>query len=132
MIKILLADDHFLIREGLKQIFALVDDIAVVAEASSGNELLTVLDRQEVDVLLLDMNMPSSSGVNLIARIRTISDELPILVLTMHNEPEFVKRILNSGVQGYVTKDSDPEILLAGVRALSKGYKYIDPALRGE
>lgn len=129
MIKILMADDHCIVREGMKHLFALTDDISVVAEAVNGGQVLDRLRQGGFDMVLLDMSMPGVSGVNLITRICTYSPQIPILVLSMHNEPQIARRALNAGARGYLTKDSEPEILLAAVRKVAQGARFIDPVL---
>lgn len=125
MIKVLMADDHAILRAGLKQLFALTDDIVVAAEAINGDQVLEQVERGGFDLLLLDMSMPGISGVDLIACIH----DLPILVLTMHGEPQIASKALRSGASGYITKDCDPEYLLAAVRKVASGGRYIFPAL---
>lgn len=132
MIKILMADDHGIVREGMKHLFALTADIAVVAEAVNGGQVLERLSQEGLDLILLDMSMPGVSGVNLITRIRSHSPHIPILVLSMHNEPQIARRALNAGAVGYLTKDSEPEILLTAVRKVAQGGRFIDPALAGQ
>lgn len=129
MIRILLADDHAIMREGLKQLFAIVEDIKVVAEATQGGTVLDSLRQQSVDLVLLDMTMPGICGEDLIARIRSRYPELPILVLSMHNELQIARRALKAGANGYVTKDQEPETLLAAIRKVATGGRFIDPAL---
>ncbi|MGB9130796.1 MAG: response regulator transcription factor [Thiobacillus sp.] len=127
-----MADDHGIVREGLKHLFALTADIAVVAEAVNGGQVLERLQQGDFDVILLDMSMPGVSGVNLITRIRSHSPHIPILVLSMHNEPQIARRALNAGAAGYLTKDGEPEILLTAVRKVAQGGCFIDPALAGQ
>lgn len=129
MIQLMIADDHAIMREGLKQLFALADDLHVVAEAENGVLLLEQLRHERIDLLLLDMSMPGISGDDLIARIRAHYPQLPILVLSMHNEVQIVQRALKSGASGYLTKDRDPETLLATIRRVADGGRYIDAAL---
>lgn len=129
MIRLLIADDHAIVRGGLKQIFALAPDIELVGEAANGPEVLQQLHDGVFDLLLLDMNMPGVSGVDLIARIKLGWADLPILVFTMHNETQVATRAIKAGASGYITKDSDPERLLAAIRKVSAGGRYIDPAL---
>jgi DNA-binding NarL/FixJ family response regulator len=112
MIKILIADDHAVVRSGLKQIVATAQDTVVVDEAVSGADVLAKLRTNEIDLLTLDMTMPGISGVDLI-----------------HNEAQVVSRALRAGAAGYVTKDSDPEILLAAIHKLAAGGRFIDPKL---
>ncbi|NWC58049.1 response regulator [Pseudomonas veronii] len=129
MIRMLIADDHTIMREGLKQLFMLVADVRVVAEAESGTQVIELLRQVEIDLLLLDMNMPGISGEILIARLHTQYPELPILVLSMHNEIHIAQRALRAGALGYLTKDRDPETLLVAMRRVASGQRYLDPAL---
>lgn len=129
MIRMLIADDHTIMREGLKQLFSLVADLQVVAEAESGTQLIELLRKVEIDLLLLDMNMPGISGEALIARLHGQYPNLPILVLSMHNEIHVAQRALRAGALGYLTKDRDPETLLAAIRRVVSGQRYMDPSL---
>jgi len=129
MIRLLIADDHAIVRGGLKQIFALVPDFEVVGEAVNGSEVLERLRLDPFDLLLLDLNMPGLSGADLITRIKTHRADLPILVLSMHNEPQVAARMLKAGAADYITKDCEPDILLAAIRKVAAGGKYIDPDL---
>jgi len=129
MIRMLIADDHTIMREGLKQLFSLVADVQVVAEAESGTQLIELLRQVEIDLLLLDMNMPGISGEILIARLHTQYPKLPILVLSMHNEIHIAQRALRAGALGYLTKDRDPETLLVAMRRVVSGQRYLDPGL---
>jgi DNA-binding NarL/FixJ family response regulator len=129
MIRLLLADDHALVREGLKQLFALTTDINVAAEASNGAQVLDLLRRERFSMILLDMTMPGISGPDLIQRIRSSDNPPPILVLSMHNEPQIARRALVAGACGYLTKDSAPETLLAAVRKIADGGRFIAPSL---
>ena len=129
MIRLLVADDHAIVRSGLKQIFALAPDLCVIAEASNGADVLEGLRTQNPDMILLDMNMPGVSGPDLIQRIRAQRPTLPILVLSMHNETQLASRALRAGANGYVTKDCEPWILLAGIRRVASGGKFIAPVM---
>jgi len=129
MIRIIIADDHAIVRGGLKQIFAMTSDIVVVSEAAQSSEVLEQWRQIPCELLLLDLTMPGVSGVDLICRLHDEKPDLPILVLSMHNEGQIVTRTLRAGAAGYVTKDSEPEILLAAVRKVAAGGKYIDPSL---
>jgi DNA-binding NarL/FixJ family response regulator len=129
MIRILLADDHALVREGLKQLFSLTADIVIAAEATNGAQVLEALRAGTFDVLLLDMTMPGISGTDLISRVVAAERHPPVLVLSMHNEPQIARRALGSGAVGYLTKDCDPAILLAAVRRVAAGGRYIDPVM---
>lgn len=129
MIKILIADDHAIVRGGLKQIIATTTDIVVAGEAAQGADAIEKLRAGGIDLLLLDMTMPGINGIDLIRRLRAEHPSLPILVLSIHNEGQVVSRALRAGATGYVTKDSDPEILLIAIRKLSEGGRFIDPKL---
>ncbi|MFA6313466.1 MAG: response regulator transcription factor [Sterolibacterium sp.] len=129
MIRIVIADDHAMVRGGLKQIVATTSDIEVVGEATHGHQVLAMLAETPADLLLLDMTMPGLSGVDLIRHLHEETPAIPILVLSMHNEVQVVARALKAGASGYVTKDSEPEILLLAIRKIAAGGKYIDPAL---
>lgn len=129
MIRILIADDHAIVRGGLKQILATAADMAVAGEAMNGAEVARQLRQTPVDLVLLDLSMPGASGVELIRQLREEHPSLPILVLSMHNEGQIVARALKAGATGYVTKDSEPEILLAGIRKVAGGGRFIDPSL---
>lgn len=128
-IRIMLADDHSIVRHGLKQLMALTPDLRVVGEASNGQQVLALLAATPCDLLLLDLSMPNLSGVELIRRITGRSEVPRILVLSMHNEAQLVSRALKAGAAGYLTKDSDPETLIAAIRKVARGGRYIDPAL---
>ncbi len=130
MIRLLIADDHAIVREGLKKIFALTQDIEVTAEAANGAEVMQHLrGAAYFDILLLDLTMPGVSGTGLIGQIKANRTALPILVFSMHNESQVAFRAIKAGAAGYMTKDSDPEVLLEAIRKVSGGGKYIDPIL---
>jgi DNA-binding NarL/FixJ family response regulator len=129
MIRLVIADDHSLVRSGLKQIFALVSDLEVVGEAASGAEVLERLRQHPCDLLLLDLNMPGISGADLIAQVKAHLSNLPILVLSMHNEPQVAASMLKAGASGYITKDCEPEVLLAAIRTVAAHGNYIDPVI---
>ncbi|MBN3781388.1 response regulator transcription factor [Burkholderia sp. Ac-20345] len=129
MIRTLIADDHAIVRSGIHQVLATTTDIQVVAEAVQGSEVLELLRTLSVNVVLLDMTMPGLSGIDLIRRVREEHPALPVLILSVHNDPQTVSRALRAGATGYVTKDSDPDVLLAAIRKLWRGGRFIDPLL---
>ncbi|MEO6921037.1 MAG: response regulator transcription factor [Collimonas sp.] len=129
MIRVLIADDHAIMREGLKQLFSLGKEIVVAGEAANGGQVLDALHVGGIDLVLLDMTMPGVSGVNLIQRIRAHASYPPVLVLTMHNELPIARRVLTAGAAGYLTKDNKPEILMAAIRKVVAGGRFIDPEL---
>lgn len=130
MIRVLIADDHAIVRGGLMQIIATTLDITTVGEATRGEEIPGQLAAVAADLLLLDMAMPGLSGIALIRHLRDSGITLPILVLSMHNEGQIVDRALKAGANGYVTKGSEPEVLLEGIRRVTGGQRFIDPALQ--
>lgn len=127
--RLLIADDHAIVRGGLRQMLEQQADLSVVGEAVDGAQVLAALGEADIDVLLLDMNMPGLSGVELILRIKRQQPALPVLVLSMHNEPQVAARALKAGASGYVTKDSEPDTLLAAIRKVAGGGRYIVPEL---
>jgi DNA-binding NarL/FixJ family response regulator len=129
MIRLLIADDHPIVLDGLKQLFAVIDDMEVVGVAMNGTEVLDAVRRGGFDLLMLDMTMPGPSGAELIARIRIEEPKLPILVLSIHNEPLIVRHALRAGASGYVTKDNDLDHLLAAIYRVAAGGRYIDPVV---
>ena len=129
MIRIFIADDHAIVRRGLKQILALAPDIVIAGEVGSGKALLEALAQTSCDLVLLDMSMPGLSGVTLIEQISAKYPKLPILVLSMHIEAQIANRALKAGAAGYLTKDSDSDILMEAIRKVISGGNYIDPVL---
>lgn len=129
MIRLLIADDHTIVREGIKQLIALTHDVLVVEEALNGAQVLELLRKDSFDMVLLDLNMEGISGVELIGRIRAHRAELPILVLSMHNEVQVVTRALKAGANGYISKDCDPDVLLTAIRKVASNGKFIAPEI---
>ena len=129
MIQVLIADDHAIVRGGVKQLLALVEDIKVAGEATNGMQLMELLGTVPCDLILMDMTMPGLCGVDLIARIRAHDPKLPILVLSMRNEAQVARGALRAGATGYLTKDNEPEVLLAAIRKTAAGNRFIDPLL---
>ncbi|WP_342618137.1 response regulator transcription factor [Rhodoferax sp. GW822-FHT02A01] len=129
MIKVVIAEDHAIVRNGVKQILALAQGIEVVGEAVDGAELQQMLRSLEFDVLLTDLNMPGLSGPDLIARIHAHFPDKPIIVLSMHNTVQAVSRALKAGARGYVTKGSEPEILIAAIRKVAQGGRFVAPEM---
>ncbi|MPV71569.1 response regulator [Burkholderia sp. BE17] len=129
MIQTVIADDHALVRGGIRQMLATTSDIVVVAEAGDGTELFDRLSAHAADVLLLDFTMRGLSGVELIRALRSEYPMLRILVLSVHNDPQTVTHALRAGASGYVTKYSDPHVLIDAIRRLAAGGRFIDPQL---
>lgn len=129
MIRILIADDHTLVREGLKQILSDLPDMAVTDEASNGKEVLDKVRENDFDVVLLDISLPGQSGVDILKQIKLIKPELPVLILSMYPEEQYAIRTLRAGASGYLTKDSVPDELIEALRTVSLGKRYITYAL---
>ena len=132
MIRVLLADDHPLFREGVKQILAETSDIVVADEASDGREVLVKLGQAQYDVILLDIAMPGNSGVEVLKHIKSIMPDQAVLILSMYSEKQYALRVLRSGASGYLTKDSTPDRLVTAIRKVVAGGKYISPELGEE
>lgn len=129
-IRLLVADDHAILRDGLKAIFAQTPDLRVAAEAADSGEVLSCIRHGGIDLLLLDTSMPGIGGEDLIYRLRAHHPELPILVLGCCNsDPQLARRVLRSGASGYITKTCGAEALLSAIRRVAAGGRFIDPAL---
>lgn len=126
-IKILIADDHSMIREGLKQLLELDGEIKVIAQAGDGIECLEQINLCKPDVVLLDINMPNMNGLEVLRKIKENNIDAKVLVLTIHNEVEYLYRAVEIGVQGYVLKDSDSTVLINAIKSVYKGESYIQP-----
>jgi DNA-binding NarL/FixJ family response regulator len=127
MIRALLADDHTIVREGLKRMLDAEHDIEVAAEATHGAEVMAALRRAPFDVLLLDLSMPGRSGIELIRQIRGEFPKLPILVLTMHQEEQYAVRAIRAGAHGYLTKGTGAAELVAAIRKVAAGGVTVSP-----
>lgn len=125
MIKLIIADDHTLMREGLKRILDDVEDFEVVGEAVNGHEVLAQVRKGGFDLLLLDLSMPGRQGVDLIQQIVHEAPKLAILVLTMHNEEQFAVRAIRAGARGFLTKESAGTQLVGAIRKVASGRPYI-------
>ncbi|WP_042884897.1 response regulator transcription factor [Cupriavidus necator] len=129
MIRITLADDHTIIRDGLKKIISTVPDMQVVGEAADGHELLSLLRLDVPDVLLLDMSMPGRSGILLIQQIRASHPALPILVLSMYRESQYAVQAIRAGAAGYLTKNVESDQLLGAIRKVARGGTVVSPTI---
>jgi DNA-binding NarL/FixJ family response regulator len=125
MIRVLLADDHAIVRAGLARIVEESGDIEVVAEASDGREALHLVLESPVDVAVIDISMPGLDGLEVAAQLLAAYPDLPIIILTMHEEEQYVVRAVEVGVMGYVTKRSAPEQLVAAIRKVYGGARYL-------
>jgi len=129
VIRILIADDHTVVREGLKQIISETHDMTVADEAVDGHEVLNKALRDDYDVVVLDITMPGINGLDVLKQIKAQKPKLPILVLSMHPEEQYALRVLKAGASGYLTKESASEELVQAIKAASAGRKYITPSL---
>jgi len=128
-IAVIIADDHAMVRAGLRRLLEGEDGVTVVAEAENGATTLESLQRHRCDVLMLDLTMPPPSGPELIARIRAELPALPILVVSMHSNARLARAALAAGANGYVTKDSEPEALVLALRQVARGERHVEPRL---
>ena len=128
-IKVILADDHVMIREGIKQLLEFDQKIEVVAQANDGIECLQILDKTDADVLLLDINMPRKNGLDTLAEIRRNRKKIKVLILTVHEEVEYLVKATDIGVDGYILKDSGSSELKKAIYAVMDGESYIQPNL---
>src|SRR5438105_9722726 len=129
MIKVVVVDDHAVVREGLKRIISENPGIAVTGEAGDGHEAMKVIQGEPCDVVLLDITMPNKSGLDVLKQLHSDSPRLPVLVLSMHSEDQYAVRVLRAGAAGYVTKESAPAKLVQAIRKVVRGGKYVSPAL---
>ncbi len=129
MLRILIADDHPVVRRGLSQIIGETSDMVVADEATSGHEVLGKIKASRCDVVLLDITMPGMNGLDVIKQLGKESPRLPVLVLSIHPEEQYAVRALKAGAAGYLTKDRAPDELLGAIRKVSAGGKYVSPSL---
>ena len=125
MIKVLLADDHNIVRAGLRRIVEETADMEVVAEASGGREAIRLVRQNPPDVAVIDISMPDIDGLEVTSRLLSHDPSLPILILTMHDEAQYVVRAIEAGAMGYITKKSAPEQLVKAIRKVYGGLRYI-------
>jgi len=129
MVKVLIADDHALFRDGLRRIFSETEDIEVVAEAVDGKDILKKIKEYDWDIILLDINLPDINGLDVLKRVLSVNAAARILVLSMYPEEEYAIRAIRSGASGYLTKDSPTDHLINVIRRLARGGKYVNPEL---
>jgi DNA-binding NarL/FixJ family response regulator len=129
MIRLLIADDHAIVREGLKQLVALTMDIEVTGEAADGLDVLQQISDGVFDVLLLDIDMPKLSGVELITQVKSLRPTLPIIIYSMHNDVHVASSAFKAGASGYFRKNSDPQMLMDAIRKVAASGQYIDPVI---
>ena len=126
-IRVMIADDHAVVREGIRTVLASTPDFEVVGEAANGTEALATALEIEPDVLVLDLTMPGLSGLEVAARVRSERESIGVLILSMHDHPEYVLEAVRTGARGYVLKDAQPDELRAAVRAVHEGREYFHP-----
>lgn len=127
--RIILVDDHELIREGLKKVIAKESDIEVIGEAQNAEEMFELLSKNEIDIVILDITLPGRSGLDLIGEIKTHYPAVKVLILSMHPEDRFAVRALRAGAYGFITKGTASKILIEALRKIADGRKFITPTL---
>ncbi len=129
MIRLLIADDHAIVRAGLKQIVAEIGGMSVDGEASNGQQVMELVRQRDWDVVLLDLAMPGRGGIDTLRQLKREKPDLPVLILSIYPEDQYAVRALKDGAAGYLTKESAPEELVKAIRKAAKGGKYVSPAL---
>ena len=124
---VILADDHNIVRHGLKQLLDTDPEINVVGEASNGNQVFELIENHNVDVVVLDITMPGRNGLETLKDLKRLHPEIPVLMLSMHPSDQYAVRVLKAGAAGYLTKESAPAELIAAIRKAYRGEKYISP-----
>ena len=129
MIKVLIADDHAILRRGLKQILAETEDMTVAGEAENSQQALQLVREREWDVVLLDISMPDRNGVDTLKQLKQIRPEMPVLMLSAHAEEQYAVNLLRAGAAGYVSKETASTQLVQAIRTVTRGRKYVSPDL---
>lgn len=129
MIKILIADDHSIVREGLKQIVAESPEMAVRGEAVNGQQVLKLVHKTDYDLILLDIAMPGRGGIDTLKQLKIEKPEIPVLILSMYPEDQYAVRAIKAGASGYLTKESAPEELIGAIKKVAQGGKYVSTDL---
>jgi len=129
MIRIAVADDHAIVRRGLKQIISETNDLRVTGEAASADELLTLIRSARFDVVVLDLTLGQRSGIDLLKQVKSECPSLPILILSMHSEELFAVRALRAGASGYIQKEEAPDELVTAIRRIASGRTYVSAAM---
>jgi two-component system invasion response regulator UvrY len=131
-LKILIADDHAIVRKGLKDILREADEPASVAEAGTGLEALQKAQSEAWDVVVLDITLPDINGLEVLRRLKEMKPELPVIMLSMHSSQQYVRNSLKAGASGYLNKESAPDELITALHAVLNGKSYLSQSLRGE
>jgi DNA-binding NarL/FixJ family response regulator len=129
MIRVFIADDHGIVRKGMKQILSRTPDIEVTGEASTGQEALEKIWANNFDVVILDISLPGRNGLDILKQIKIHKPKLPVLILSMYPEEHYAVRVFKAGAAGYLTKESEKGELIEAIRMIAQGKKYITPAL---
>ncbi len=129
MIKLLVADDHAIVRKGIEQIIEETDDIAVADQARNGQEVMDKIQRNDYDLVLLDISMPGRDGLEILKELKNQKPKLNVLMLSMYPEEQYAVRAFKSGASGYLTKESAPDELIAAIRKVSNGHRYVSASL---
>lgn len=129
MIRLVIADDHAIVRKGLRQIVQDADDIEVIGEAGSSREVLQLVEQHEVDVVSLDISMPGRSGLDTLKQLKKLNRHVNVVILTMHPEEQYAIRAMKAGASGYLTKESAPDELIKAIREASQGRKFVTRSL---
>lgn len=129
MIKVIVADDHAVVRKGIIRILEEDPCIEIIGEARNGDDLLDMVAKKTCDVLIMDMSMPGKNGIEILEELQHFKLQLPVLVLSMHPEEQYALSLLKAGASGYLTKDSSPETILKAVKKIASGGKYITSSL---
>ena len=129
MIRIIIADDHPIVRAGMKQIISEAADMSVADEAGDGRQLLTKIRAENFDVVILDITMPHIDGLDVLKQLKIERPRMPVIILSIHPESQYALRVLKAGASGYVTKTSAPDELISAVRKVHRGGKYISPSI---
>lgn len=129
MKRILIVDDHVVVRCGLRQFLANTDDLEIAGEAASGMEALALVNQGHWDLVLLDMSLPDLNGMEVLKRIKRARPELPVLIFSMFSEGEFALPAIDAGAAGYLNKDSPPQQMLSAIRTVIAGTRYVSPTL---
>lgn len=128
-LKIFIADDHLLIREGLKKLLLFETDLKIVGEADNPNDIISFITQNDVDVLILDINIPGKSGLDILKELKVLKPDLHVLILSMYPEDQFAERSIKAGASGYLTKETATEELITAIRKVAQGGKYISPLI---
>ncbi len=129
MIKILIADDHAVVRKGLKMILSKTADIVVAGEAANGAEAVEMISRNDYDAVVLDISMPGRNGLDALKQIKAYNPKIPVLILSMHSGKDYAVRCYKAGAAGYLTKESTAEEVLTAIRKVAAGGRHINPAM---